>query len=108
MTVGRLALPGCGSPVVMSWGGLVDGELPRREPAQSGVFGVPDAVLDPGVGTVSGFEEGELPDLGVGSERLVAPPVTFLEQRQLGPGMGGTGIGSRASGALPHSTGSSR
>ena len=39
---------------------LVDRELPRWEPAQAGVFGDPDAVLDPGVGAVPGLQEREL------------------------------------------------
>ena len=34
--------------------GLVDGELPGREPAEAGVLGVPDPVLHPGVGAVPG------------------------------------------------------
>ena len=36
---------------------LVDRVLPGREPAQAGVLGDPDAVLDAGVGTVPGFQE---------------------------------------------------
>ena len=63
--------------------GLVDRELAGREPAEAGVFGVPDPVLDAGVGAVPGFEERQLPDPGVGGDGLVAPPVGLLEQGQL-------------------------
>ena len=68
--------------------GGVDRELPRREPAQAGVFCVPDPILDRGVGTVSGIEERQLAALGVGDEGLVAAAVGFLEQRQLGARVG--------------------
>lgn len=60
--------------------GLVDRELSGREPSQPAVLGVADAVFDAGVGTMPGFEEGELSDLGVGDERLVAPPVGLFEK----------------------------
>jgi len=40
------------------------------------------------VGAVSGFQERQLPDPGVGGERLVPPPVGLLEQGQLGAGVG--------------------
>jgi len=63
--------------------GLVDGVLPQWEPAQAGVFGGLDPVLDPGVGPVSGFQERELSDQGVGGEGLVASAVSLLQQRQL-------------------------
>ena len=52
---------------------LVEGELPGRKLAESGVFGVSDPVLHSGVGAVSGLEELELAGGGVGDERLVAP-----------------------------------
>ena len=39
---------------------LVDVELPGREPAEAGVLGDPDAVLDPGVGPVPGLQERQL------------------------------------------------
>lgn len=68
--------------------GLVHVELSGGEPSQAGVLGVPDAVLDAGVGPVTCFEEGQLTGLGVGGEGLVAPAVAFLEQRQLRTGMG--------------------
>ena len=68
--------------------GLVDGVLPGREPAQAGVFGGLDPVLDPGVGPVPGFQERQLSDPGVGGEGLVAPAVSLLEQRQLRAGVG--------------------
>ncbi len=42
--------------------GLVDRELPRGEPAQTAVFGLPDAVLHPGVSAVPGLEERQLSD----------------------------------------------
>src|SRR5680860_326180 len=45
-----------------------------------------DPVLDPGVGTVAGFQEGKLHARllgGVGRDRLVAPPVTLFEQGEL-------------------------
>jgi len=51
---------------------------------------VPDAVLDPGVGAVAGFEEGQLlagSVDGVGREGLVAPPVGGFEQGQLRTGV---------------------
>lgn len=67
--------------------GLVDRELSGRESSKAAVFGVAVAVLDAGVGTVAGFEERELPARGVGGERLVAPPVVFLEQAQLRAGV---------------------
>ena len=38
----------------------IDAEFPRGEPSQAGVFGVPDAVLDPGMSPVPRFEEREL------------------------------------------------
>ena len=60
--------------------GLVDGVLPRWEPAEAGVFGGLDPVLDPGVGPVSGFQERELSDQGVGGEGLVASAVSLLQQ----------------------------
>src|SRR4051794_11662676 len=68
--------------------GLLDRELSRWEAPEPGVFGVPDPVLDPGVGTVPGFEERQLAALGVGDECLVAPAVSFFEQRQLRAGVG--------------------
>ena len=43
--------------IVTSEPGLVDMELPGWEPAEAGVFGVSDPVLDAGVGTVAGFQE---------------------------------------------------
>ncbi len=52
--------------------GLVDVELPGREPAQTRVLGVPDAVLDPRVRPVACFEERDLSDLCVGDEGLAA------------------------------------
>src|SRR5215207_4826914 len=42
-----------------------------------------DPVLESGVGPVSGFQERELSDQGVGGEGLVAPAVSLLQQRQL-------------------------
>ena len=59
--------------------GLVDRELAGGEPAQAGVFGVPDSVFDAGVGAVPGLKEAELPGSGVGCEPLVTPAVAFLE-----------------------------
>ena len=53
------------------------------EPAQAGVFGGLDPVLDAGVGPVPGFQERQLSDPGVGGEGLVAPAVGLLQQRQL-------------------------
>ena len=67
---------------------LVDVELSGWEAPESRVLGVPNAVLDPSMGTVPGLEERQLAGLRVGDERLVAPPVAFLEQRQLGAGVG--------------------
>jgi len=49
---------------------------------------VPDPVFDSGVGAVSGFQERQLPDPGVGGDGLVAPPVGFLEQTELRAGVG--------------------
>ena len=73
--------------------GLVDGELAGREPAQPGVFGVPDPVLDAGVGAVPGFEERQLPDRGVGGERPGSatrrPPRTGTAGRRGGVVPGG-------------------
>jgi len=66
---------------------LVDRELPRREPAQAGVFGAADPVLDLGMGAVAGFEPLQSADGGVGDQGGVAPAVTFLEQAQLGAGV---------------------
>jgi hypothetical protein len=55
----------------------VDRELSGREPAQPGLFGGADAVLDSGVGAVPGLQERKLPLLGVGGQALV-PPATPL------------------------------
>jgi hypothetical protein len=44
---------------------------------------VTDAILDAGVGTVTGLQKGELTGGGVGDERLITPAVDFLEDRQL-------------------------
>ena len=60
--------------------GLVDAELPRREPAQAGVLGVTDPVLNPGMGPMPGLKELQSAAVGVGGERLVAPPVGLFEQ----------------------------
>ena len=40
----------------------VDREQPGGQPSEAGVLGLADAVLDPGVGAVAGFEERQLPD----------------------------------------------
>src|SRR3954471_22207568 len=45
---------------------LVDAEFARREAANAGLLDRFDPVLDPGVGPVTGLEEGELPAAGVG------------------------------------------
>ena len=66
---------------------LIDGELPRREPADAGVLRDADAVLDPGVGPVPGLQEPKLTAAGVGGEGLVAPAVGLLDQGQSGAGM---------------------
>jgi hypothetical protein len=55
---------------------------------QAGVLDLADAVLDPGVSAVAGFEERQLPDVCVGGDSLVAEPVAFLERIQLGSGVG--------------------
>ena len=44
----------------------VDLELPRREPPQPRVLGVPDPVLDPSVRPMPGLEESQLSGRGVG------------------------------------------
>jgi hypothetical protein len=48
------------TPVSQAW--LIP-YSPRREPAQAGVLGVPDPVLDAGRGAVPGFKERMLPDV---------------------------------------------
>jgi hypothetical protein len=57
---------------------LVDGELPRWEPAQAGVFRDPDPVLDPGVGAVEGFEEPKLGPATIGTRRQLARASTRI------------------------------
>ena len=47
---------------------LVDLELAGGEPAQAGVLGGLDAVLDAGMGAVPGLQEGDLADGGVGAK----------------------------------------
>lgn len=56
-----------------------------------------DAVFDAGMGAVAGFQESQLPGGGVGDERLIAPAVAFLEERQLR-----ARVGSFASHDDPH------
>jgi hypothetical protein len=68
--------------------GLVDRELAGREPARAGVFGATDPVLDAGVGAVAGLKPLQRAGLRVRDEGGVAPAVAFLEQGQLGAGMG--------------------
>ena len=61
---------------------------------------MPDPVLDPGMGPVSGLEERELLSGlvgGVGGHGLVAPAVTLFEQRELR-----TGVGAFAAHDDPH------
>jgi hypothetical protein len=75
---------------------LVDRELPRREPAQTGVFRDPDPVLDSGVCAVAGLEGAPLPGVltaspgreGVGDEGLVAPAATCSRKVSPAPGCG--------------------
>ena len=43
--------------------------------------------FNPGVGSVSGIEMGELPDVGVGGGGGVAPAVALLEGIKLGAGV---------------------
>jgi hypothetical protein len=52
------------------------------------VLGAADAVFDAGTRAVAGLQEGQLPDTGVGGERLVAPAVAFFEDGELGTGVG--------------------
>lgn len=56
--------------------------------AQSGLLAAADGVVDPGVRAVACFEELRAAAGGVGGQELVAPPVGFLEQRQLSAGVG--------------------
>ena len=56
--------------------------------SDAGVLAGPDAVLDAGVRSVPGIEEGQLSAGGVGGERLVAVAVTDLEGVQNEPGWG--------------------
>jgi hypothetical protein len=58
-------------------------EFAGREPAQPGLFGGADPVLDPGVGAMPGLQERELSDLGVGGQALVAPAVVGFEHADL-------------------------
>ena len=43
---------------------------------EAGVLPGPDPVLDPGVGAVPGFQDGQLPAGGVGGERWMSVIVT--------------------------------
>jgi hypothetical protein len=65
--------------------GLVDGEFLGGQVAQAGVFAGADAVLDAGVGAVTGLQPLRPAGGGVGGDQLVAPAVVVLEQRQLRP-----------------------
>ena len=65
----------------------VDREHPGRESAQPGVFAAADAVLDGGVGAVPGLQGGQLPDGGVGGERLEPPAVNVGERSAEHPGV---------------------
>src|SRR4051794_2345946 len=65
---------------------LVDAEFARREAAHAGLLDRFDPVLDPGVGPVTGLEEGELPAAGVGGHALVPPAVVGLHQAELPAG----------------------
>lgn len=56
--------------------------------AQAGVLAGADAVLDPGVWSVAGFEELGGLGGGVGGQELVAPAVAVFEQGQLRAGVG--------------------
>ena len=75
----------------------------RPEP---GVLRVADVVLDPGVGAVTGLQEGQLAepagctDRGVGGEQLVAPAVGLVEQGQLSAGEGAFAAADDASGKI--------
>ena len=64
----------------------VDVFVSGRQVAQAGVLTGSDAVLDPGVRTMSGFQQRGLPAAGVGGERLVAVAIADLEgvQRRAG------------------------
>ena len=55
---------------------------------EAGVLAGADVVLDLGVGSVAGFEEGELFARGVGGGEAVALSVGLFEQAQLGAGAG--------------------
>ena len=55
---------------------------------QTGILAGADAVLDPGMGSVTGFEELGGCVGGVGGQELVAPAVVFFEQGQLRAGVG--------------------
>jgi hypothetical protein len=54
------------------------GVLAGGEPAQTGVLGVIDAVLDPGVCAVPRFQERQLPNAGVSGEGLITVAVVLL------------------------------
>src|SRR5205814_6722917 len=64
-------------------------EHARGEPAEAGVFAGADAVLDPGVGAVAGFEVLDRPvaGWGVGGHDLVAHAFDGVEQGQLRAGV---------------------
>src|SRR5260370_15621513 len=55
--------------------GLVGREALAGKVFEAGGFGVADAVLDPGVAAVAGFEVGQVGVWGVGQEDLEAVPV---------------------------------
>ena len=51
---------------------------------QAGGLAGADAVLDAGMRAMAGFEEVQLPAVGVGCHELVAPAVGLLQDAQLG------------------------
>ena len=67
----------------------VDVELAGREPAEAGVLAATDAVLDPGVTTVRGFQilDGAAADRGVGGDDVMAQAFDGVEQVKLGAGV---------------------
>src|SRR3954447_2014655 len=66
----------------------VDREELGRQAPEAGVLGLPDAVLDPGVRAVTGFQERQLPDPGVGGDGLVAPAVSSSNASSCASGWG--------------------
>jgi hypothetical protein len=64
----------------------------RLPPANTGVLSVSDSILDPGVRSMSLFDERQLADRGVGDHGLVAPSVDLLTGTAARPGVVAPGV----------------